>query len=133
MSSQHPDLLNVLPLIRLGMLISVAVIAGLLWYVVGGVEGQFSVDRQVLNLVFLGVFTLVALVVMRVRRQLEADIALYKKCLLVLFAWSAAEGVALLGAVLLLTGDASFFIAGLIVLLMTFGVVSIPTASEQER
>lgn len=122
-----------MPFIRIGMLVTVAATGGFLWYVIGVSDGLLAFGRQTLNLVFLAAFTVVALVVMRVRRQLETDLDLHKKCLLIMLAWTVAEGVALLGVVLLLTGDTSFFVAGLIVLLMTFGVLPIPARPEEER
>ncbi len=115
------------------MLLTVAAAAGVIWYVLDGQNAPLDLDRQTLNLVFLFAFTAVALVVMRVRRQIASDLVMHKKCLLILLAWSAAEGVALLGAAFLLTGDTSFFVAGLIVLLMTFGVLPIPTTPQEER
>ena len=115
------------------MLVTVAGAGGLLWYVVGVADGSTDFSRQALNLVFLFAFTVAAFVVMRVRRQLETDLEIHKKCLLILLAWSVAEGVALLGVALMFTGDASFFVAGLMVLLMTFGVLPIPATAEEER
>ncbi|MEM8485946.1 MAG: hypothetical protein AAF564_10380 [Bacteroidota bacterium] len=132
-TTPQPDFRAIMPFIRLGMLLTVVAAGGFLWYGIGVADNPLDFDRQTLNLVFLFAFTVAAFVVMRVRRQLEGDLVMHKKNLLILLAWSVAEGVALLGVVLMLTGDASFFVAGLIVLLMTFGVLPIPATAEEER
>ena len=50
------------------------------------------------NLYFLGMISMVALVVMFVRRKLQEELDMQTRCVFVLVAWVAAEGIGLFGA-----------------------------------
>ena len=137
----HPDqspLFKLLPIIRVAMIFTVLIAGGLVWYLFGGngnvVEGMpLEADaRQYINIFFLALIGVVALVVMFVRRKLEEDLAKQQKFAFVLAGWAAAEGIALLGAVFNMWGDTTFFIAGLMILLMTFMVVPIPKGDSDK-
>ncbi len=136
MNANQPALLKLLPLLRLAMIMTVLVTGGIIWYLFGdestGADGtEMGADvRQHFNLYFLVLISIAALVVMFVRRKLEQEADVQKKFAYVLVAWATAEGVALLGAIFNIWGDATFFIAGLMVLLMTFMAVPIPSGES---
>lgn len=150
MTSPSSGLLKILPLIRIAMITSVVSAGAVIWYLTsesadpaifdadglgagdsgGGDSGSSDSNVTQLpnfNLYFLGLISVVAMVVMFVRRKLQEDLDMQRRCAFVLIAWSSAEGIGLLGAALTFFGDATFFIAGLMIMLMTFTVVQIPS------
>ena len=137
MNSNQSPLSKLLPVIRIAMFITVLLAGAGIWYLFNnnpaGAEGVvLEADvRQYINLLFLALIAVVALVIMFVRRKLEGNLPVQKKFTLVLIAWATAEGMGLLGAVFNMWGDATFFIAGLMVMLMTFMVIPIPRDDEE--
>lgn len=145
MTSPSAGLLKILPLIRIAMITSVVSAGAVIWYLTSesadpaifdtdglGADDSGDSDSNVtqlpnFNLYFLGLISVVAMVVMFVRRKLQEDLDMQRRCAFVLIAWSSAEGIGLLGAALTFFGDATFFIAGLMIMLMTFAVVQIPS------
>ena len=82
------------------MLVTVLLIGGLLWVMIGSVtESTLEGDlRYSMNLVFLVLIAVTALVVMFVRRKIEEASSLQQKSIYTLLAWASAEGIAILGA-----------------------------------
>ena len=133
MNAEQSPLFKLLPIVRITMIFTVFMAGGIVWYLFGSngnVTERVTLEadaRQYINIFFLALIGVVALVVMFVRRKLEQDLATPQKFAFVLAAWATAEGVALLGATFNMWGDTTFFIAGVMILLMTFMVVPIPS------
>lgn len=113
------------------MLVTVLLIGGILWVMIGSSAEQMISDelRGPMNILFLVLIAGIALIVMFVRRQIEKEESLLRKSIFALLAWASGEGLAILGAVLMIWGDPSFFYTGLIVLLMVMFVVPIPSST----
>ncbi len=135
MNTEISPLQKFLPIVRIAMLLTVLMAGGMIWMLrttnselAPFIEGE----GNYMNLIFLGLICMVALVVMFVRSKLESSIEMQKKCAFVLMAWAFAEGIALLGAVYNIWGDATYFGAGLMILLMTFMVVPVPASKDRD-
>ena len=129
MAQKKPGIVSFLPLIRLAMLVTVIVVGGVLWFVLGdsNVPSESVEDGNPYNLIFLVLIAMVAGVIIMVRSQVEQKETLQQKAAFVLLGWSAAEGAALVGALFsFLANDRTLFFAGLLLMLMTFMVVKIP-------
>lgn len=126
-----PEIYKYLPIFRIAMLVTVLLIGGILWVMIGSSAEQMISDelRGPMNILFLVLIAGIALIVMFVRRQIEKEESLLRKSIFALLAWASGEGLAILGAVLMIWGDPSFFYTGLIVLLMVMFVVPIPSST----
>lgn len=125
-----------LPLIRMVMLTTLLLISAMMLVFHRQNEGTLTLDQfdpamvQIVNLGFLVFIFVTGIIVLIIRNKLEGDLADPKRAMLVLAAWAAGEGVAMFGAVLIMFGITTYFIAGMITFGMILVVVPIPESRE---
>ena len=115
------------------MIATVLVAGGVIWFLFSDTMEAIDPDaefQRYINLIFLFAISTVALIVMFVRRKIESSDSIAQQCGLVLVGWAAAEGLGLMGAIFTVWGDATPYIAGLIVLAMTMFVIRIPEPDQ---
>lgn len=136
MANHDSGLMGRLPLIRMIMITSLLLIGAAMLTFHMQSDGALTLDRfdpamvQILNLCFLLFIFVTGIIVLVVRNRLEGNLAAPKRAALVLIAWAAGEGVALFGAVMILFGMTTYFIAGMITFGMILVVVPVPTGEE---
>ncbi len=129
-------LLRLLPILKKSMIFTVLFAGGIVWYLFSQQALAVEIDaesKSYINMVFLAMIAGVALVVMFARKKIENARSISSQCGYTLVAWAAAEGIALMGTVFISWGDATYFIAGILVLIMTFFVVPTPRAEDLTR
>ncbi|MEZ4703036.1 MAG: hypothetical protein R2834_22080 [Rhodothermales bacterium] len=121
-----PDLLKLLPILRLAMTAMVVFVGGVSWYLVDSEQLKpiFPADHPAM-VGYFGVVTLVMVgAILYFKRKREATKSRARYASFTLIGWSAAEGIAVMGAIFyLVTGNPTYYLAGFLLLLSAFLMV----------
>ncbi len=120
---------NVLPIIRIALLAGVVFLGAVAIYLAksGTVEPVQESLGQTLRMVFVVVLAGAAVAMFVLRRKRLALSSHEDPTVLNIVGWALGEGVALIGAVLLiLTGDVLYFLVGFVMMLVSFVFFPLP-------